>query len=165
LITALRGNPGNSGAAVEELCQYFADRLEDLFEEHNGELYPLREDPAEWTEDYLETLLAQLMENFSEERFNHALQVGAAIGEPPQSGGEPPVKPSAKRNSVRQPRPTGKARPGKEDDACSAHKPSLGRRGIRFLGGPVKLTGYVLQTSGDVLVKIGEKMESLGNRD
>jgi len=164
LITELRRNPGNS-AAVEHLRQYFEEPLEDLFEEHNGELYPLREDRAEWTEDYLETLMAQLMENFSEERFNHALQVGAAIGEPPQSGGEPPVKPSERRNSARQPRPTGKARPGKEDDARSAHKPSLGRKGIRFLGGPVKVTGYVLQTSGDVLVKIGEKMESLGNKD
>lgn len=97
LHSALRENPENTDNAVGGLRDFFAGRLDNLFEVHNSELYPITEDHAEWTQDYWETVLAQLMENFSRERFEHASKVGKSYEMTVQTKKKSLSKPSAKK--------------------------------------------------------------------
>ncbi|PGR04078.1 hypothetical protein [Priestia megaterium] len=51
-------------------------KVEDLWQDHDGRSF---KDSLEWNEEYFGLLQAQLMNNFSKKRFNHALKVGKEV--------------------------------------------------------------------------------------
>lgn len=85
LSSYLSGNPANVDNKVSHAVQYSKDKFGDkLWMDHDNLGKSLEQDKSKWTKDYLANLKSDLRENFSEERFNHILDVGRQIRGKPQ---------------------------------------------------------------------------------
>lgn len=84
LSTYLSKNPANIDGEVSHALKYSQDKFgAKLWDEYDGR--PLEQDKSKWTKDYLGYLKSDLRNNFSEERFNHILDVGRKVrGKPTQ---------------------------------------------------------------------------------
>lgn len=58
---------------------YAAERMPELLQQHDGDLYPMPKENSIWTEDYWHGITRDLMKNFSKERFEHLCEVGAEV--------------------------------------------------------------------------------------
>lgn len=58
---------------------YAAERMPELLQQHDGDLYPMSKENSLWTEDYWHGITRDLMKNFSKERFEHLCEVGAQV--------------------------------------------------------------------------------------
>lgn len=58
---------------------YAAERMPELLQQHDGDLYPISKENSIWTEDYWHGITRDLMKNFSKERFEHLCEVGAQV--------------------------------------------------------------------------------------
>lgn len=58
---------------------YAAERMPELLQQHDGDLYPMSKENSLWTEDYWHGITRDLMKNFSKERFEHLCEVGAEV--------------------------------------------------------------------------------------
>lgn len=58
---------------------YAAERMPELLQQHDGDLYPISKKNSFWTEDYWHGITRDLMKNFSKERFEHLCEVGAQV--------------------------------------------------------------------------------------
>lgn len=68
----------NFGEALRAFI-YAGDRMPELLQQHDGDLYPMYNNNATWSEDYWHSITGDLMRNFSKERFQHLCDVGAYI--------------------------------------------------------------------------------------
>lgn len=83
LSTYLSKNPTNSDNEVSHALKYSQDKFgSKLWDKYDGR--PLEQDTSKWTKDYLGALKSDLRNNFSEERFNHILDVGRQVRGKPQ---------------------------------------------------------------------------------
>ncbi|MEI6826876.1 MAG: hypothetical protein WCK54_14865 [Desulfuromonadales bacterium] len=71
---------------------YAVERMPELLQQHDGDLYPMSKENSIWTEDYWHGITRDLMKNFSKERFEHLCEVGAQVLPKKSTGGtSPPV--------------------------------------------------------------------------
>lgn len=71
---------------------YTAERMPELLQHNDGDLYPMSKDNTVWTLDYWHGITRDLMKNFSKERFEHLCEVGAHILPKKSSGKNTPPK-------------------------------------------------------------------------
>ncbi|WP_262174232.1 hypothetical protein [Saccharococcus sp. Marseille-Q5394] len=70
-------DPADGRREIQPAVRYVEQSgITDLWQDHDGR--PFKE-MAEWDEDYYGLLQAQLMMNFSKDRFNHTLEVGKKV--------------------------------------------------------------------------------------
>jgi len=88
-------DPSNSRGEIIPAVNYVEKEkgITDLWQPHDGRTFKPIED---WDEDYFGLLQAQLMNNFSKERFNHALKVGKKVYGRPSSSSRPKQSVEAK---------------------------------------------------------------------
>lgn len=75
LIEYIRVEPGNSEKIVTVL-NYAKEHIGGLFEAYDGKVL---EEEDKWDKEYFLKTLGDLSSNFSEERFNHLILVGAYL--------------------------------------------------------------------------------------
>ena len=85
--SALKGNINedmnfSKGVFSESLNYVFQHGItkSELFDEHDGAVFDLNKD--NWTREYFNSVMADLLFNFSEERINHIKQVGRHLYPP-----------------------------------------------------------------------------------
>lgn len=71
--------PRNENNAVVEAFELACSRCPHLAQPHDGE--PLLSERSSWNIDYLATLMDDLIDNFSTERFEHTIEVSAHLHE------------------------------------------------------------------------------------
>ena len=77
LTTYFNKNPTDQQKEVSKAFNYARDKMPEFIEPHDGGSFVL--DEREWDLDYLAKLFAELIYNFSEERFKHTLNVSSFL--------------------------------------------------------------------------------------
>jgi hypothetical protein len=73
------GAANRSLAEALKCFEYAINNLPGVLDPHNEERYPIILDRFAWNEDYWDQQTSRLMSNFSKERFEHLLEVGAVV--------------------------------------------------------------------------------------
>jgi hypothetical protein len=89
---------------------YAAERMPELLQQHDGDLYPVSNEHSIWTEDYWHGITRDLMKNFSKERFEHLCEVGAEVLPKKSTGGtvSPVHTPKSQQYDSHQPNSSNK---------------------------------------------------------
>ncbi|WP_027340211.1 hypothetical protein [Halonatronum saccharophilum] len=82
---------------IRRALQYIRDNVEGFkMDEHDGRSFRAKED---WDKDYIAKLIGQFMDNFSQERFEHLLDVGETLYSKPKAISKGSVSNSKRHNT------------------------------------------------------------------
>ncbi len=84
IINYINADPDNRTGDVQKAVRYVEDQGMDFWEAHDPSMV-LKEDEAQWTEEYEARVTADLHFNFSKERFAHWEAVAKVVGQEVQA--------------------------------------------------------------------------------